>query len=247
MPEQLGVSADPAVPAVKGDHTGAGDGVVGVGKRGVVGLSPGGVGVWGKSDTYEGVHSETHSAVTASIAAYSLNPTGTGAALFAKKLGDVGHAGFFDGGVYVVGDVTVTGVLNLAGADYAESMSAAVDAAPVEGMVVVIDDDGRVRPCDCEYDSRVAGVVSGAGGVSAAVVLDRHEGAMPVAMMGKLWVLGDATEVAIRCGDVLTTSTMRGHARRVTEPGRAFGAVIGKALTPLASGTGLVRVLVNAG
>ena len=247
MPQVVGVSADPAVPAVKGDHSGGGDGVVGVGKRGVVGLSPNGVGVWAKSDNFEGVHAETHSDKTAAINAINNNETSDKAALFAKKLGGVGHAGFFDGGVYIIGDVTVTGVLNLAGADYAESMSVAMDTAPVEGMVVVIDDDGRVRPCEREYDTRVAGVVSGGGGVTAAVVLDRHEGGIPLAMMGKLWVFGDATEVAIRCGDLLTTSAMPGHARRVDEPGRAFGAVIGKALTPLAAGTGLVRVLVNAG
>ena len=36
-----------------------------------------------------------------------------------------------------------------------------------------------------------------------------------------------------------------GIAGRVTEPAPAFGAVIGKALTPLVSGQGLVRVLVS--
>jgi NAD(P)H-hydrate repair Nnr-like enzyme with NAD(P)H-hydrate dehydratase domain len=57
--------------------------------------------------------------------------------------------------------------------------------------------------------------------------------------------MADADVAPIRPGDLLTTSTMSGHCRRVTEPARAFGAVIGKALTALLSGQGLVRVLVS--
>jgi hypothetical protein len=43
---------------------------------------------------------------------------------------------------------------------------------------------------------------------------------------------------------MLTTSSTPGHAMRATDPGRAFGAVIGKALGSLPSGRGLVPVLV---
>jgi NAD(P)H-hydrate repair Nnr-like enzyme with NAD(P)H-hydrate dehydratase domain len=63
--------------------------------------------------------------------------------------------------------------------------------------------------------------------------------------MGKVWCMADADVAQIRPGDLLTTSSLRGHCRRVTEPARAFGAVIGKALTALSSGSGLVRVLVS--
>ncbi len=255
MPNLVGDSADPDVAAAAAVHSAAGDGVYGAGNRGVVGDSVAGigvhghsrdgVGVWADSGTHEGVHAETRSPVTAAIAAYNLNEAGTGAAVFARKAGTVGHAGFFDGQVYVAGELTVTGALNLAGADYAEALTAAPDSAVTEGMVVVIDDEGQVRPCRREYDPRAAGVVSGADDVPAAVVLDRHDGGVPVAMMGKLWVLADASEAPIRCGDMLTTSTTAGHARRVVDRDRAFGAVIGKALTRLDAGTGLVRVLVG--
>ena len=255
MPNVTGDSADPAVAATSGINTGGGDGVFGRGNRGVVGESQGGVGVqgeshdgigvWAQSGTYEGVHAETRSATTASIAAYNLNPTGTGAAIFAKKEGDVGHAGFFHGDVHVEGELVVTGALNLTGADYAESMTVSAGRV-LAGMVVVIGDDGGLEPCRSEYDTRVAGVVSGAGGVPAAVVLDRHDGGADVALMGKLWTMADATELPIRPGDLLTTSATAGHARRVDDPSRAFGAVLGKALTSLEGGTGLVRVLVNA-
>jgi NAD(P)H-hydrate repair Nnr-like enzyme with NAD(P)H-hydrate dehydratase domain len=63
--------------------------------------------------------------------------------------------------------------------------------------------------------------------------------------MGKVWCMANADVAPIRPGDLLTTSSISGHCRRVTEPARAFGAVIGKALTALASGRGLVRVLVS--
>lgn len=209
--------------------------------------STSGVGIWAESTGYEAVHAVTHSGVTAAVAAYNLNEDGSGAAVFAHKSGPRGHAGFFDGPVHVTGDLTVGGAIELlGGADYAEAMPVAPTATVVEGMVVVIDDDGQIRPCAEDYDSRLAGVVSGAGDVPAAVVLDRQAGGLPVALMGKLWVLADADLGPIRCGDMLTTSASPGHARVVADRSQAFGAVVGKALTPLAAGRGLVRVLVSA-
>jgi hypothetical protein len=92
----------------------------------------------------------------------------------------------------------------------------------------------------------VAGIVSGAGGYKPAIVLDRHENSAHVALMGKVWCLADADIAPIRPGDLLTTSSTTGHCRRVTDTSRAFGAVIGKALSPLPNGRGLIRVLVSA-
>jgi hypothetical protein len=43
----------------------------------------------------------------------------------------------------------------------------------------------------------------------------------------------------------LTTSSTPGHAMAAVDRDAAFGAVIGKALTPLGSSTGLVLVLVG--
>jgi hypothetical protein len=45
-------------------------------------------------------------------------------------------------------------------------------------------------------------------------------------------------------GDLLTTSPTPGHAMKATDPLRAFGAVLGKALLPLRSGQGLIPVLI---
>lgn len=75
----------------------------------VYGTSDNSVGVWGTSINFEGVHAETKSPTTAAIAAYNLNPHGTGAAIFAKKEGTQGHAGFFEGNVLITGSLTVRG------------------------------------------------------------------------------------------------------------------------------------------
>jgi len=154
-------------------------------------------------------------------------------------IGDLTH----DGACKLNGDVRVAGDMFLDGADYAEALTAATEV--LAGMVVVLDDDGRITPCSIDYDDRVAGVVAGARGVRSALVLDRHDGGAPVALAGKVWVNADATAAPIRCGDTLTTSATPGHARRVTERDRAFGAVIGKALTDLPAGRGMVRILVG--
>ena len=61
--------------------------------------------------------------------------------------------------------------------------------------------------------------------------------------MGKVYCLVDATEESVGIGDLLTTSSFPGHAMKVTDPLKAFGSVIGKALRPLAGGRGLVPIL----
>jgi hypothetical protein len=53
----------------------------------------------------------------------------------------------------------------------------------------------------------------------------------------------DATETAIAVGDLLTSSNNPGHAKKVTDP--KLGTIIGKALEPLAKGTGYIAVFVN--
>ncbi|HEX5490483.1 MAG TPA: hypothetical protein VFX07_04435, partial [Candidatus Udaeobacter sp.] len=55
-------------------------------------------------------------------------------------------------------------------------------------------------------------------------------------------VKADASFGAIRAGDLLTTSSHAGYAMRVNDKAAASGAIIGKALSSLASGTGSVTV-----
>ena len=57
-------------------------------------------------------------------------------------------------------------------------------------------------------------------------------------------VKGDASFGAVATGDLLTTSATPGHAMKTGDALQAFGAVIGKAMRPLAQGRELVPILV---
>jgi hypothetical protein len=140
------------------------------------------------------------------------------------------------------------GDIKLLGADCAEDFDVLATDAVEPGSVMIIDQDGILQPCADAYDKRVAGVISGAGDLKPGLVLNRKEersDRMPIALVGKVNCKVDATRAPIEVGDLLTTSSMRGHAMKVAEPLRAFGAVLGKALRPLSEGTGVIPILVT--
>jgi hypothetical protein len=152
-----------------------------------------------------------------------------------------------DGDVHTKGNHIVDGDIQLSGADYAEDFDIVYPEGAEPGTVMVLDNSGGVRVSDEAYDRRVAGVVSGAGGYRPAVILDRQDAGRnrrPLALMGKVYCRVDASDNPIAIGDLLTTSSTPGHAMKAVNPTRAFGAVIGKALRPLAGGRGLVPILV---
>lgn len=98
------------------------------------------------------------------------------------------------------------------------------------------------------YDQRVAGVVSGAGGLNPGLNLSQEgmtEGDVKVALNGRVYTWADATQVAIKAGDLLTTSGTPGHAMKSTNREQSQGAIIGKAMSALPNGRGLVLVLMN--
>lgn len=153
----------------------------------------------------------------------------------------------------IVKVLTITG-----GSDVAEpvAITPTPQVAKAEhGMVMVIDreHDGRIVPCSAAYDKAVAGVLSGANGLNPGMVLSAEgtaltaagDDSMPLAMTGRVWVLCDATTTPVRRGDSLTTSPTPGHAMVVGDETKRAGAVIGKAMTELKEGKGLVLVLVN--
>jgi hypothetical protein len=70
--------------------------------------------------------------------------------------------------------------------------------------------------------------------------------------LGRMATLGayayckvDADIAPIEAGDLLTTSTTRGHAQKVTDKSQAVGAIIGKALGSLRLGKGKIPVIVT--
>jgi hypothetical protein len=143
--------------------------------------------------------------------------------------------------------LTITG-----GSDLSESFNIC-DAQPSEpGMVVCIDPakPGGLVLSREPYDPTVAGIISGAGGVKTGMLMSQAgsvaDGKHPVALTGRVYCYVDADAGgAVKPGDMLTTSATPGHAMKVSDRDRAFGSVIGKAMTGLESGKGLVLVLVS--
>jgi hypothetical protein len=135
------------------------------------------------------------------------------------------------------------------GADLAEPFQLS-STAIAKGSVVIIDPEnpGKLKLSDQSYDQRVAGVVSGANGINPGISLHQEgllEGGQNVALSGRVYVLADAENGAIQPGDLLTTSDTPGHAMKVSNHYKAQGATLGKAMSGLKEGKGLVLVLVT--
>jgi len=147
------------------------------------------------------------------------------------------------------GELTANVLNLLGGADLAEPFPTDSKSIP-KGALVVIDENrpGNLCISKTAYDTRVAGIVSGANGVNPGVILSQDvvmEGDQRIALAGRVYALADASSGAIKPGDLLTTSDIPGHAMRVADPLRAHGTIVGKAMTRLDDGRGLVLVLVN--
>lgn len=251
MPSVVGDSADSQVPAVNGENDfnpefdvsrtrGSGYGVRGRSPNGFAGVcgEGGENGLFGISwnDAGSGVFGRNEGSGKG-VAGFSVN----GPAIF----GFGNRAGVFEGNVEVTGDIQMTGPGHADCAEEFDGVDGDEKAEP--GTVMVLRGDEKVAQSSVPYDRHVAGVVSGAGGYQPALVLDKQSsgGRVPVALMGKVFCKVDATAVPIEFGDLLTTSSIPGHAMKADDPLRAFGAVIGKALRSLAGGTALIPILVS--
>jgi hypothetical protein len=149
----------------------------------------------------------------------------------------------------VNGEAAVKCLTIKGGCDLVEGFdSKAKDIEP--GMLMVIDTDrpGMLLPSTDAYDTKVAGIVSGAGGINPGLKLSQEgvlDGEHLITMTGRVYVKATSINGAIKPGDRLTTSTIPGHAMKATDAVLADGAVVGKAMTGLDKDTGLVLVLVN--
>jgi hypothetical protein len=140
------------------------------------------------------------------------------------------------------------GDIILLNADCAEDFDITVTEEVEPGTVMVINEEGGLRPSTEPYDKKVAGVISGAGNFKPGMILDRQPGLsnrMPIALMGKVYCKVDAQYAPIEVGDLLTTSPTAGHAMKATDPIQAFGCVLGKALKPCEQGQSLIEILVT--
>ena len=144
----------------------------------------------------------------------------------------------------------ITDVLEIVGgADLSEQFDVAGEAIE-PGMVVAIDpaNPGKLAVACEAYDKKVAGIVSGAGDVKPGMLMGHSgtiaDGQHPIALTGRVWCYVNADRGAVEPGDLLTTSDTPGHAMKVADHARAGGAIIGKAMTSLSEGKGLVLVFV---
>jgi hypothetical protein len=152
------------------------------------------------------------------------------------------------GNVKIVGDIDVSGNIKAKYQDLAEWVESSQDLSA--GTVVVLDTtkSNQVIASSQSYDSRVAGVISLRPGL---VLGEEGEGRVLVATTGRVKVKVDATNGPIQIGDLLVTSDKQGVAMkslpidvggvRIHRP----GTLIGKALEPLAQGTGEILVLLS--
>lgn len=121
----------------------------------------------------------------------------------------------------------------------------------IPGMILSIDSKhpGQLKVSQVAHDRTVAGIVSGAGGINTGMILGQPgtiaDGEVAVALTGRAYALVDASYGPIKPGDLLTTSPTTGHAMKVTDFSKAQGSIIGKAMTSLEDGQGLVLVLIS--
>lgn len=255
------------VKGVSGAASGVSPGAV----CGVWGNSKSGWGVFGSSTSGDGVHGETLSAGDSAVA--GVNSAG-GNGVYGYSTGNAGYfdgnvsvtgnmtvAGdhLCNGNASVAGNMTVTGNhlcngtvtavvdVMVGGQDCAELFDLKLLEIAEPGAVMVIDADGALRQSQKAYDRAVAGVVSGAGEFRPGIVLGQradNTGRAKIALVGKVCCKVDADVAPIAVGDLLTSSDTPGHAMKASDPARAFGAVIGKALRPMTSGRGLLPILI---
>jgi len=209
--------------------------------RGVYGYATGdanlSVGVSGRSDSPEGYG--VHGWVSAT--------SGECYGVYGNSASPEGYGGFFTGRCST--DILVI----RGGSDLSENFdidSRNKDTDPEPGMVVCIDAEnpGALMVSNKAYDHTVAGIISGAGGIQTGMLMGQEgsvaDGDCPVALTGRVYCWVDASENPVRPGDLLTTSNVPGHAMKAVDFVQAHGAIIGKAMTSLESGRGLVLVLV---
>ena len=152
--------------------------------------------------------------------------------------------------IVVSGKVTTNALAITGGSDLAELFDIDSPTIVEPGTVVVIDPStvGGLKVSSTAYDKKVVGVVSGANGINPGLIMTQTgslaDGQYPVAMTGRAWVKCDTSNQSIEPGDMLTTSSLAGHAMKAIDTDLSRGAVIGKAMSGLEKGKqGMVLVI----
>ena len=229
-----------------------GTGVIGISSTGtgVIGETTSGQGVKGTSKTYQGVYgfSESNAGIVGESnkfhAIYGVSHDANSAGVFAYNTDPNGWAAIFNGKV-AVNVLQING-----GSDLAEPFEVSDKQLIEPGTVMIIDENnpGKLIESSKEYDKKVAGIVSGAGGIKPGITLKQDGvigGDVLIAISGRVYCKAEAFSGPIKPGDLITTSNIPGYAMKVSDRELSQGAIIGKAMTELKSGKGLILILVN--
>jgi hypothetical protein len=135
------------------------------------------------------------------------------------------------------------------GGDYAESVEVTGDRKKFQpGDILVIDPDhpGKFLKSAEPYSTSVTGIYSTKPGtVGRRQTMPKSPDEVPMAMLGIVPTKVSAENGPIKPGDLLVTSSKIGYAMKGTDRSRMLGAVVGKALGSLDSGTGVIEVVVT--
>lgn len=135
------------------------------------------------------------------------------------------------------------------GGDYAESvdvLGARAQYEPGDVIAIANSTTGKFEKSGKAYSKMVAGVFStkpGLVGRRTTAARPDKNAEVPMAMMGIVPTKVTTENGPIERGDLLVSSSTPGYAMKGTDPGHLAGAIIGKALEPLPSGTGMIEVL----
>lgn len=171
--------------------------------------------------------------------------TGSGNEIIGRGLG---HTNFR---VDDTGKVFADGGFQASGADFAESFAIRGDRDRYEpGDLLIIDRSAtrRMALASKPYSKLVAGIYStkpGLLGTVHAMFDSEIEREVPLAVVGVVPCKVTAENGPIAPGDLLVSSSTPGFAMKGTNRKKMLGAVVGKALEPLPSGTGVITILVT--
>jgi len=209
-------------------------------------FSNAGNGVWGSSDNSSGIGVGVLGTASSPNAVAGLfSNSGGGDIIVGRTTAALQFR------VASTGNVTAAGTFTGGGADFAESVDVLDGADGYEpGDVMIVDptSNRRFAKASEPYSSLVAGVYSTKPGIlGSRTSMDpaRTAEEVPMAVVGIVPTKVSAENGPIQRGDLLVASSTPGYAMKGTDRSRMLGAVIGKALEPLAEGKGVIEVLVT--
>jgi hypothetical protein len=146
------------------------------------------------------------------------------------------------------GKAYFNGGTQVGGADFAEDVAVVPGHRKYEpGDVMVISSTANsLELSHTAYDTRVAGIYSTKPGVLAMPrAATSAIAGVPLAVVGIVPCKVSTENGEIRVGDLLVAARTPGYAMKGTDRSIMIGAVLGKALEPIADGKGMVNVLVS--